>query len=645
MPQRPRQHVLAAESRLAFEAALPPEWVARRVDGSDDYGIDYEVEIFENGRTTGVLFKVQLKSTDDDRASARSEWVNFQTFDYWQSLDVPVMLAHYSSASGDIRYRWIQAHDPYDDRQASRVGTSIQVHDAAQLTPDLADQVIAEVSFARALKRGERMPLPLPIRLQVATSAPGRAGLIRNAVALLVRTELIGVVVFAAPGSTAFEIVASDNGLVISGPAGLQSLTIDIPAELREQIVPDVIAADCVAALGILLCHVSNYDAGRRLLLSSARRASIVAHPGVAQTVAQCVITTASPGLALAVCERMVALVGMMLFQDFDVASQLLMAAFTTVQSSASHEEYDRAIEVWARIGDLHGRAGDDDGAARSAYNIAQALAGKGDFAMALVVLQSEGLTFDGYPDRAYFHEDVARLCWELGRRWAAVLAYEHAVAIDERHNRHSRSRVLLADALVRLGRLDEAEVALAGWTTDDDAHLNRLAETLRLVIDGIRAVVATPHPVAGSAPLPDGTNADVEDLTAEQVAERMAEPGAFLDIALWERLAAIERTDVGPAAVLAWLIHSSGSHWARLAVLLHTRTGQESQVDSAIDSGLELDPDAFFATLDLLEPIDPNAHAGIMAVVTARSERPDLRPAPTTMRFNGRDLRAEVQD
>ena len=62
-PKRPRSHVLETESRQSFESAIPSEWVYRRKE--DDYGIDGEVELFDDsGKTTGLLFYVQLKATD-----------------------------------------------------------------------------------------------------------------------------------------------------------------------------------------------------------------------------------------------------------------------------------------------------------------------------------------------------------------------------------------------------------------------------------------------------------------------------------------------------------------------------------------------------------------------------------------------------
>ena len=64
MPQRPREHQLETESRLAFHTALPSAWVLRNL--TDDYGIDAEVELFDaKGFATGERFLVQLKATDE----------------------------------------------------------------------------------------------------------------------------------------------------------------------------------------------------------------------------------------------------------------------------------------------------------------------------------------------------------------------------------------------------------------------------------------------------------------------------------------------------------------------------------------------------------------------------------------------------
>ena len=90
-PQRPREHVLETLSRRAFERLVPATWVVRAVD--EDYGVDREVEIFEEGHATGLTFKVQLKGSDRTAAAGASRRVKTDTLGYWKSLDVPVLIA------------------------------------------------------------------------------------------------------------------------------------------------------------------------------------------------------------------------------------------------------------------------------------------------------------------------------------------------------------------------------------------------------------------------------------------------------------------------------------------------------------------------------------------------------------------------
>jgi hypothetical protein len=62
--QRPEQHVTDTLGHSLLTSALAPTgWVLRPLN--PDYGADYEVEVFENGRTTGSTFKIQLKSSDE----------------------------------------------------------------------------------------------------------------------------------------------------------------------------------------------------------------------------------------------------------------------------------------------------------------------------------------------------------------------------------------------------------------------------------------------------------------------------------------------------------------------------------------------------------------------------------------------------
>ena len=130
-PKRPRSHVLEGESRTAFEHCLPSGWVYR--PKTDDYGIDGEVEIFdENGNTTGLVFLVQLKATDANNRDIR---IKIQSGNYFAQLEHQVLLIRYLASSKTLYGRWFGSFMRPADRRAEKSAT-FRIHDAHELTPE-----------------------------------------------------------------------------------------------------------------------------------------------------------------------------------------------------------------------------------------------------------------------------------------------------------------------------------------------------------------------------------------------------------------------------------------------------------------------------------------------------------------------------
>ena len=64
--KRPVQHETDAAGQRLLRAAFEGfGWVVNALE--NDYGADYEVEIFEDGLSTGATFNVQLKSSASTR--------------------------------------------------------------------------------------------------------------------------------------------------------------------------------------------------------------------------------------------------------------------------------------------------------------------------------------------------------------------------------------------------------------------------------------------------------------------------------------------------------------------------------------------------------------------------------------------------
>ncbi|MGA2073720.1 MAG: DUF4365 domain-containing protein [Terriglobia bacterium] len=87
----------SAGERLLRSILEPLGWTVNRIE--HDYGVDFEVEVFWEGRTTGVTFKVQLKSSRATKYSSGGDFIS-QTLGsdaatyLCQELTSPVILIH-----------------------------------------------------------------------------------------------------------------------------------------------------------------------------------------------------------------------------------------------------------------------------------------------------------------------------------------------------------------------------------------------------------------------------------------------------------------------------------------------------------------------------------------------------------------------
>jgi len=91
MPKRPTQHITESQSRKIFESLLPDEWIFHPL--SPDYGLDYMVEIFRNGQTTGEIFFVQLKGTIKQVENDKARIVfDVEHLKYYESHSNPVLI-------------------------------------------------------------------------------------------------------------------------------------------------------------------------------------------------------------------------------------------------------------------------------------------------------------------------------------------------------------------------------------------------------------------------------------------------------------------------------------------------------------------------------------------------------------------------
>lgn len=112
---RPEQHETDAAARKMLASALPDAWVDR-LDKGGDYGIDDEVEVFNDGLTTGLVLLIQRKGFEEEQPNADVTDLVYdlsvKTLHYAELFSPPVLLAlvPVNADSPCFYYVWLQEY-------------------------------------------------------------------------------------------------------------------------------------------------------------------------------------------------------------------------------------------------------------------------------------------------------------------------------------------------------------------------------------------------------------------------------------------------------------------------------------------------------------------------------------------------------
>lgn len=104
MPIRARSHQLEDKSITYFKSLIPEQWAPRSKD--HDYGSDLEIEIFdEKGNSTGLIFLIQMKATDQPNYE-KTLTLPLEQISYFYTLDLPTLIVRYCSVGDKIYSQW-----------------------------------------------------------------------------------------------------------------------------------------------------------------------------------------------------------------------------------------------------------------------------------------------------------------------------------------------------------------------------------------------------------------------------------------------------------------------------------------------------------------------------------------------------------
>jgi hypothetical protein len=464
MRQRTREHELKTLSERDFANRIPAAWVVRAGD-ADDYGIDRQVEIFEDGRPTGLEFYVQLKATDQNLPQGLALSLPVKHRDHYPALALPVLMVRFHAPSGRMFAKWFHTYDPHYAAQPPRENAktfTFRWHEADEWTDATPERLKAE---AAAFRRFNARRLDFPIAFHVESAD----GTVSAAEALLylrdtsrTLTRIVGIE--PGPAGPGKAMIRFEPDRLVASFAGISSVSLH-----RQEIGPAMnagLAADAFAAIALALLHIGHPDAAAQIFASvGANAASItafdVAH-GAFSSFALSGRTLEALCLARLIGER------------GDDASEiaemtLAMTAMGEPVPEEAREEY-RAV-MRARAGRRIGR-GDLGMAGSDYYNIGNSFrASHNAVTAALSYVRAARLEPD-YRKRAYFNHEVAGMLFMTDHFELAAAFYRRALEIgggDSSPEIYATTRALYADSLMYAGRYAEAEAAFAGVVEDEN--------------------------------------------------------------------------------------------------------------------------------------------------------------------------------
>lgn len=612
VPKRPRNHELETESQRAFENAVHPSMVVRPVP--DDYGIDREVELFEDGSTTGLTFKVQLKSTDKSGTKLR---VSRDHLNYWRSLDVPVLLVSFESKSSLLRTRWVHSIGiDMPDNGAKKLTVHMEIAGSKLLMqPEL---MINDLRALRGLNRGE-IPDRVPVLFRISEQLP--LDQVAILTALLVRSRSTGrpLVEAESSNSSALDIFWDKSRITVSLPLSFSSCTIHVSVDNLPSTGPREIAELLLLMCSAAVVPVSE-TAATQWLLGIRPDSPWWQLDELSERLLSALTSDQASNFAFDIYVAHLA-------HGIQIPGWIDFAAFKAIRTVSDEKFYEVMSPIETDL--PSGREG-----GRLAYNLAFVHRSRSDYEGALKLFDVAKSKNSFYATDSLYLKSVAACLWEDGRHSDAAEAY--GSAIDNGADAHA-VLPLLADSFMHAGDYASALDSLENWhpngTRSDKAGTLRL-----LILNHIQQHLGIQMQDRRPSQILD-LNPDDSSYTADQFGREIAFSFLREDDALspqaWLILATLEPDTHGfiGSLIAALITLNEPSLWLLAATASVSDEQPQIVTQTVMDQARFLCGEAFYdAVVDLAT--DSSEISDTLLRLAHRQFAEDPETATTTMRM-----------
>ena len=461
MPKRVNQHEIEDISRAKFQLALPRKWVFR--DKSKDYGIDGEVELFDNNKTPqGLVFWVQLKATESkEKSIILNVDFSIETLRYYKTLDIPVLLVRYSDYDDSIYVKWIHNVDLFFAKEDAKT-FRIKLTEKDKWIDSTNDQVENYLKKIRKLKSGSfGFPIPLKVLIKETKINNISKGILLTRVKKNLQ-EYSDFVTFSNDDDSFITVTLTNKELKIniSELSGCSFHSIDLR---KEEDFSNGITKDILLGIAVGLIQLRQIEYAGRMIFENNLQSKLIEKPELLEF---CLI----PLFNSTFFENTLNLVGEVLDNEDSIELNVMTQINLLLASNSKNKKKNKAIENFLKTKLEKAETNkDEQQIGISHYNIGNHLSGRGEFSKSIHHYNLARKFAPIYLEQHYYYGEIASMLFRSEKYKMASKLYSKSLEL--RKDNHTLA--LYADSLMFEGNYKKAHIYFEKYINNSESPID----------------------------------------------------------------------------------------------------------------------------------------------------------------------------
>jgi len=443
MTKRPQQHQLEDLSRIKFQFEIPRNWVCR--DKDKDYGIDLEVEIFdENDRATGLVFWVQLKATSSNKnAVIKKIDLSIDSVRYYKTLEIPVLIARYSEVLDCFYLRWAHSIDLfYAKKDAKTIRLSFNEQN---LWEACSPQKIQEhLKKIRTIRKG-RISFPisayLDVQDDVINTTPKAVFASSFRIALDQFSEF--TTIQSSPENSLFKITIRGDELTLSLCSVYSCSFHNIKSKNKKDDLTHAIVMDSLLGLAVVLAQAGQSELAGRIVLNKKLEIRFIEKKEI-------LLFLIPPLLSTSHFSEIIDIVnGAISKQEDSLVEMVTIISSTMMLNGEDDRKNDKVEELLSTCLNKYISLNEKPLIGTFYYNLGNHYRGRRESKKSIDCYLKARKFEKSYLTQPYYYQELAGALFEYGKYYFSVLIYKKSLD----NGAPKTTTALYADALMHNGK------------------------------------------------------------------------------------------------------------------------------------------------------------------------------------------------